>query len=132
MDDEDFQQEIQDDPRTQLEDAETIEKVLAVRHGQHMDWPGDRKQSWGHTEHQGHGHEIKHWHDSNPRHLFMIDLVTATDSKEEASPSAEQMEVTAHENLEVDHGELRRWKGQKRYYDRKQQLELVFVAQGLS
>ncbi len=97
-----------------------------------MEWPGDRKQSWGHTKHQGHGHEIKHWHDSDPHHLFMIDLVTATDSEEETSPSAEQMEVTAHENLEVDHGELRCWKGQTRYYDRRQQLELVLAAQGLS
>ncbi len=120
MDDEDFQQEIQDDPHIRPEVAETIEKVLAIRHGQHMEWPGDRKQSWGHTEHQGHGHEIKHWHDSDPRHLFMINVVTATDSEEEANPSAEQMEVATHENLEVDHGELRRWKGQTRYYDRRQ------------
>jgi hypothetical protein len=49
----------------------------------------------------------------------MIDLVTATDSEEEATPSAEQMEVTEHKNLEVDHGELRHWKGQIKYYDRR-------------
>jgi hypothetical protein len=62
----------------------------------------------------------------------MIDLVTATDSEEEATPSAERMEVTEHENLGVDHGELRHQKGQIKYYDRKQQLELVLAAQGLS
>jgi len=62
----------------------------------------------------------------------MIDLVTATDSEEEATPSAEQMEVTKHENLEVDHGELRHWKGRTKYYDRRQQLEVVLAAQGLS
>ncbi len=33
VDDEDFHQEIQDDPNTQHEMAETVEKVLAVRHG---------------------------------------------------------------------------------------------------
>jgi len=119
MDDEDFQQEIQDDPHTQPEVAETIEKVLAVRYGQHMEWLGNRKQLWGHTERQRHSHGIKHWHDSDPHHLFMIDLVMATDSEEEATPSAEQMEVTEHENLEVDHGELRHWKGQIKYYDRR-------------
>jgi hypothetical protein len=37
MDDEDFQQEIQDDSHTRPKVAETIEKVLAVRHGQHME-----------------------------------------------------------------------------------------------
>jgi hypothetical protein len=120
MDDEDFQQEIQDAPHTQPEVAETIEKVLAVRDGQHMEWLGSKRQLWGHTERQGHSHGIKHWHDSDPHHLFMIDLVTTTDSEEEATPSAEQMEVTEHENLEVDHGELRHWKGQIKYYDRRQ------------
>jgi hypothetical protein len=129
MDDEDFQQEIQDDPHTQPEVAETIEKVLAIRYGQHMEWLGNRRQLWGHTERQGHSHGIKHWHDSDPRHLFMIDLVTATDSEEEVIPSVERMEVTDHE---VDHGELRHRKGQIKYYDRRQQLELVLAAQGLS
>ncbi len=132
MDDEDFQHEIQDAPHTQPEVAETIGKVLAFRDGQHMEWLGNRRQLWGHTECQGHSHGIKHWHDSDPHHLFMIDLVTATDSEEEATLSAEQMEVIEHENLEVDHGELKQWKGQIKYYDRRQQLELVLAAQGLS
>jgi hypothetical protein len=47
----------------------------------------------------------------------MLDLVTTTDSEEEATPSAERMEVIDHE---VDHGELRHRKGQRRYYDRRQ------------
>ncbi len=97
--------------------AETIEKVLAVRYGQHMEWLGNRRQLWGHTERQGHSRRIKHWSDSDPHHLFMLDLVTTTDSEEEATPSAERMEVIDHE---VDHGELRHRKGQRRYYDRRQ------------
>ncbi len=35
VDDEDFHQEIQDDPNTQYDMTEAAEKVLAVRHGQH-------------------------------------------------------------------------------------------------
>jgi len=62
----------------------------------------------------------------------MIDLVTATDPEEEATPSAERLAVAEDEDLEVDHGEQKHWKGQIRYYDRRQQLELVLVAQGLS
>jgi hypothetical protein len=36
MDDEDFQWEIQDDPHTQHGRAQMAEKVLSVRHDQHL------------------------------------------------------------------------------------------------
>jgi len=62
----------------------------------------------------------------------MIDLVTVIDPEEEATPSAERLAVAEDEDLEVDHGEQKHWKGQLRYYDRRQQLELVLTAQGLS
>jgi hypothetical protein len=47
----------------------------------------------------------------------MIDLVTTTDSEEEATPSAERLGVAEHEDLEVDHEHQ---KGQIRYYDKRQ------------
>ncbi len=47
---------------------------------------------------------IKHWHNSDPHHLFMIDLVIAIDSGEEATPSAERLDVAEDEDLEVDQG----------------------------
>jgi hypothetical protein len=37
----------------------------------------------------------------------MIDLVIATDSGEEVTPSAERLDVVEDENLEVDQGKLR-------------------------
>jgi hypothetical protein len=129
MDDEDFQQEIQDDPHTQHGLPTAAEKVLSVRHGQCMEWRGNMRQLREITEHHGCRPEIKHWHDSEPHHLFMIDLVTATDSEEEVTPSAERLGVAEHEDLEVDHGHQ---KGRIRYYDKRQQLELVLAAQGLS
>jgi hypothetical protein len=125
MDDEDFQQEIQDDPHTQHGLPAATEKVLSVQHGQYMEWHGNRRQLREITEHHGCRPEIKHWHDSEPHHLFMIDLVTATDSEEEVTPSAEQLGVVGHEDLEVDHGHR---KGRIRYYDKRQQLELVLAA----
>jgi hypothetical protein len=129
MDDEDFQQEIQDDPHTQHGLPAAAEKVLSVRHGQYMEWRANKRQLREITEHHGCRPEIKHWHDSEPHHLFMIDLVTATDSEEEVTPSAKRLGVARHEDLEVDHGHR---KGQIRYYDKRQQLELVLAAQGLS
>ncbi len=81
------------------------------------------------SEHNGCRPEIKHWHGSEPHHLFMIDLVIATNSEGEVTPSTEQLGVTEHEDLKVDHGHR---KGRIRYYDKKQQLELILAAQGLS
>ncbi len=102
IEDEDFQQEIQDDPHAQHEEAEMVEKILSVRHHQHMVWRGNRSQSREHTEHRGYRPGVKQWLSSDPHHLFMIDLVTTTDSGEEVTPSAERLGVDEDEDLEVD------------------------------
>jgi hypothetical protein len=52
VDDEDFHQEIQDDPNTQYDMTESAEEVLAVRHGQHLEWFGTRRQLRGLAEHR--------------------------------------------------------------------------------
>jgi hypothetical protein len=62
----------------------------------------------------------------------MIDVVTATDAMEEATPSTERVGIVEDEGLEVADGEQGPRKGQVRYYDRRQQLELVLAAQELS
>ncbi len=51
VDDEDFQQEIQDELHTQHGDTEMAEKVLSVRHDQHLVWRGNMRQVREHTEH---------------------------------------------------------------------------------
>jgi hypothetical protein len=107
MDDEDFHQEIQDDPHTQHGVVKMAEKVLSIRHGQHVEWRGNKRQLREHTEHRGCRPGIKHLHSLDPHHLFMIDLVIATDSGEEVTPSAERLDVVEDENLEVDQGKLR-------------------------
>jgi hypothetical protein len=48
------------------------------------------------------------------------------------TPSAERLDVAEDEDLEVDQGKQRHWKDQVRYYNRRQQLELVLAAQGMS
>ncbi|CAM6045482.1 unnamed protein product [Sphagnum compactum] len=44
LDDEDFHQEIKDDPHTQHGVVEMAEKVLSVRPSQHVEWHGNRRQ----------------------------------------------------------------------------------------
>ncbi|CAK9270091.1 unnamed protein product [Sphagnum jensenii] len=118
VDDEDFHQEIQDDPDTQRGMAETAERVLVVRHGQRLEWFGNRRELRGLTEHRGSCFGISHWRSSNPYHLFMIDIVTATDAMEEATPSTERVGIAEDEGLEVANGEQGPRKGQVRYYNR--------------
>jgi hypothetical protein len=81
-----------------------------------MEWRGNWRRLREITEHYGCRPKTEHWHDFEPHHLFMIDLVTATDLEEEATPSAERLGVVEHEDLEVDHGHR---KGRIMYYDKR-------------
>jgi len=63
-----------------------------------MEWHGNRRQLREITEHHGCRP------DSEPHHLFIINLVTATDLEVEVTPSAKWLRVAEHEDLEVDHG----------------------------
>jgi hypothetical protein len=132
VDDEDFHQEIQDDPNMQYDMTEAAEKVLAVRHGQHLEWFGTRRQLRGLAEHRGCCFGINHWRSSDPHHLFMIDIEAAVDVKVETDPSMEVVETTENEELEVAIGEQRPKGGQITYYNKRQPLELVLAAQELS
>ncbi len=132
VDDEDSHQEIQDDPNTQYDMTEAAEKVLAVRHGQHQEWFGTRRQLRGLTEHRGCCFRINHWRSSDPHHLFMVDVEVAVDAEVDTNPSIEVVETAENEELEVAIGEQRPKGGQITYYNRRQQLELVLATQELS
>jgi len=62
----------------------------------------------------------------------MIDLVTAPESREEDDPDVGQTDAVRGEDLEFDRGRQRPVKDPVRYYNRRQQLELVLAVQGLS
>ncbi len=131
-DDEDFRQEIPDDLVTQHGTSEATEKVLAVRKNQHLQWFMKLKRSSGMGNHHKRGLRINHGGSLDPHHLFMIDAVDAVDSREEANPDMEEAEAREDEELDATVAEQRPKKGQVKYYDRRQQLELVLAAQELS
>jgi hypothetical protein len=62
----------------------------------------------------------------------MIDSVVVTNLGEEATPSAERLDVVEDEDLGVDQGQQGHGKNPIRYYNRRQQLELVLAAQEMS
>jgi hypothetical protein len=119
VDDDDFHQEIQDDPNIQNGMAEATERVLAVRYGQDLDWFRLRRQLRGLTEHHMCCFGINHWRCSDPHHLFMLDIVTETDADEEATPNVEVMGAAEDEELEAADGEQRLQKGHIRYYNKR-------------
>jgi hypothetical protein len=111
---------------------EANEKILAVWYGQRVDLRRNKGLMWERAVYQGNDHGIKQWRSSDPHHLFMIDLVTAAESREEEDPDAEQTGAEGGEDQKFDRGRQRLGKDQVRYYNRRQQLELVLAAQGLS
>jgi hypothetical protein len=126
-DDEDFREEIPDDPVTQHGTSEAAEKVLAIRKGQQLQWFEKLKKSSGMGNHHRHGFGIKHGGSLDPHHLFMIDAVDAVDNREESNPDLEETEAREDGELDVTVAEQRPKKGRVKYYDRQQQLELVLA-----
>ncbi len=100
--------------------AETVDKVLAIQHGQHLEWFGNRRQLKGQTEHCECCYGVNHWCSSDLHHLFMIDIVIAAGIEKETNPSIEVVEAAENEELEVADGEQRPKGGQIRYYNRRQ------------
>jgi hypothetical protein len=62
----------------------------------------------------------------------MLDIVTETDADDDVIPSVEVMGAAEDEELETADSEQRLQKTQIRYYNRRQQLELVLATQELS
>jgi len=111
---------------------EADEKILAVWYGQHVDLCKNKGWIWERSVHIGNDHGIKQWRSSDPHHLFMIDLVTTAELSKEEDPDAKQTDAVGGEDQEFDRGLQRPGKEQARYYNRRQQLELVLAAQELS
>jgi len=131
-DDEDFRQEIPDDPVTQYGTSEATEKVLAVRNDQPLQWFQELRRSNGMGNHHRRGFKINHGGSLDPHHLFMLNAMDVVDSRKETTPDMEETEVREDEELDATIAEQRPKRGRIKYYDRRQQLALVLAAQELS
>jgi hypothetical protein len=132
VDDEDFRQEIQDDPVTQQGMDEATEKVLAVRPDQHLECFEKLRRSSGLANHQRRGFGMNHGGSLDPHHLFVVDAVNAVEEGEETNRGVEEIEVVEDEELDAIVGERKPKQSQVKYYNKRQQLELVLAAQELS
>ncbi|CAK9225763.1 unnamed protein product [Sphagnum troendelagicum] len=123
---------LQDDPVTQQGMGEAAEKVVAVRPDQHPEWFEKLKRSSGLADHHMRGLGVNHGGSSDPHHLFVVDAVNAVEKGEETNRGVEEIEVVEDEELDATVGERKHKKNQVKYYNRRQQFELVLAAQELS
>jgi hypothetical protein len=101
VDDDDFYQEIQDDPNIQGGSTNDDARMFAVQYGQDSEWLGIRRRIQGFTRHRNCCFGINHWRCSPHHQLFMLNPVTGTDADEEAAPNVEVVGAAEDEDLEA-------------------------------
>jgi hypothetical protein len=133
-DDDDFGREIQDLATKPGDSIEVTRGIFSVQCGRESEWLGLRRQSGGLKQHYECCFGINHWRWSEGHQLCMLDVLTETsqdeedDSPEEGAEAAVGKEIR---NLDSSKNKQVMRRGKTRYYNRKQQLELVLAAQGL-
>jgi hypothetical protein len=129
-DDDDFCEEIRDISTGQGNLVAMAGGVFSIQTGRQSEWLGLRRQSGGMKQHNRCCFGINHWRWSETHQLCMLEVLMdeEDDSPEEGSEAAGGNEIRVSE-FSRDKQTL--WRGGTRYYDRKQQLELVLAAQGL-
>jgi len=132
VDDDDFYQEIQDDPNIRGGSTNDNVGMFDVQYGQDSEWLGIRRRIQGLTKHRNYCFGINHWRCSPHHKLFMLNPVTGIDTDEEAAPNVRVAGAAKDEDLEATQAKQALQKGRIRYYGKQQQLELILVAQELS
>lgn len=135
MDDVNFSEEIQDIIVIQVDTPKTKEKIFSIQIGEDLDWFGFRKQTKKLTQHHRCYFGINHQHCSKDHQLHMLDVVMEVNHDEETDSLMEDVGITSNEENEImrtTDGERALKRKISKYYDRQQQLELVFTAQELS
>jgi hypothetical protein len=134
VDDDDFNEKIQDIGNKQDDAIETTGGIFSVRYGEELEWFGLRRQSGGLTEHHRCYFGINHLHWSKGHQLFMLNVLAETSQDQEDNSPMEDMEAADSEevrNSGSPNGKRVLKEGRVSYYNRQQQLELVLAAQEL-
>jgi hypothetical protein len=129
-DDDDFCDEIRDISTGHGDSVAMARGVFSIQSGRQSEWLGLRRQSRGMKQHYKCCFGINHWRWLETHQLCMLEVLIdeEDDSHAKGSEAAGGNEIR---NSEFSRGKQTLWRGGTRYYDRKQQLELVLAAQGL-
>ncbi|CAK9225727.1 unnamed protein product [Sphagnum troendelagicum] len=132
--DDEFGREIQDLTLEPKDSSEATKGMFSVQHGRESEWLGLGRQVDGLRQHHGCCFGINHWRWSGVHQLCMLELLTDTSQGEEDELLEDGDEFTVgRETRRLASPESRQGlgRGKTKYYDRKQQLELVLAAQRL-
>jgi len=131
-DDDDFGCEIQDLATKPGNPIEASGGIFSVQCGKESDWLGLRRQSGRLRQHYGCCFGINHWRWSEEHQLCMLEVLTEASQDEEDDSPEDGDEATVGKEIRNSKSSKRKQvlrRGKTKYYDRKQQLELLLAAQ---
>jgi hypothetical protein len=133
-DDNDFGCEIQDLATKLGNPIEPSGGILSVQYGKESDWLRLRRRSGRLRQHYECYFGINHWRWLEEHQLCMLEVLTEASHDEEDDSPGNGDEATVGEEIRDSESSKRKQilrRGKTKYYDRKQQLELVLAAQAL-
>jgi hypothetical protein len=130
VEDDDFCEEIQDIGNTPIDTHWEEGKFFFLRTGIGMEWLGSRRKNRESVQHHICCFGINHPLHPSDHHLYMIDLVSEDDVPQESAPG-EGEDERRDETAQSSGVGLVFQRTRPRYYDKRQQLELVLAAQRL-
>jgi len=106
-------------------------QLLCAQTGEETEWMGIRRWDRRLVQHNACCFGINHWRYVNSHQLYMIDAASEEDPSEELLPDEEAVS-TSEESMQNEVAQVVSSRRRPRYFDKRQQLELVLAAQELS
>ncbi len=131
VDDDDFGEEFQDIADTQADVPREEGEVLCVKTGDEIEWMGVRRKGRRFGQHNACCFGINHWTCVGNHQLYMLDVASAEDLSGELIPGEEAVS-TGDEPVQHEGAQMVLKRKRPQYFDKRQQLDLVLVAQELS
>jgi hypothetical protein len=132
-DNDDFNLEIQDFTNKPRGAIEATRGLFFVQCGRESEWLGVRRRSRPLKQHYQCCFGINHWLRLEEHQLYMMEVLTETSQDEEDDSPDDGEEAVEKEiwSLESYRGKQVLRKRGTKYYDKKQQLDIILAAQGL-
>ncbi len=130
-DDDGFGEELQDVVGPEANVPKGGREFLCAQTGEETEWMGIRRRDKRLVQHNACCFSINHWRYVNSHQLYMIDAASEEDPSEELLPDEEAVS-TSEESMQNEVARVVSRRRRPRYFDKRQQLELVLAAQELS
>jgi hypothetical protein len=131
VEDEDFGEEIRDITGAHPDALQEGAELLCALAGEDMEWMGNKRKDRRCVQHNACCFGINHQVNDRIHHLFMLEVHEEEESSEKSAPD-EEVAPTRDTPVREQEGQVMLKRRRPRYYDRRQQLELVLAAQELS